>query len=142
MIAPNVYVLGGAAVVGLALVSGLLWYRGEAIDAEAQAAQLLTRAEQAERINGENSRAIKDLNREKLATERLLVAADGRRKAAERTMDEYRQRLKKETENDPEVRAWAATPLPAGVIRVLRDDGPVGEDRGGLPVPASSDAVR
>jgi LysB family phage lysis regulatory protein len=106
-------ILAGLSLAVLAaLVAVLLWYRGEAIRADADRDKWKETAQTWERANASNVRAIAGLKKAREDNDK--IAADLRRQVQANASREVETRtiIREIIRNDPEARTWADLPVP------------------------------
>jgi len=104
-----------AFVAFLVLVALILWFRGEAIKAKADAKQWRENAEVFERANKQNAFAAEQWQKAAVANAAIADALSGKVREIAQQNAAASAAVEKVYANDPNARAWADTVVPVGV---------------------------
>lgn len=110
--------LGGVVLV-LALVAGLLFFRGEAIKAKAETAEVQGQLTTALAVNDANAKALERLDKQARANEALLTAMQAEVKEINSRAASTNEALTKLRRENAEIKAYLDGRVPADVRGLL-----------------------
>lgn len=108
----NLYAIGGAAIVILGLGAGLLWYRGEAIDAEAERDKARAELAIAAKVNADNLVVIQRMQEQQRINDRILLGYAEELAKINAGLQEQNDAIDELAETNEDVRAYLDTVVP------------------------------
>lgn len=108
-----------APYIAIALLIGvILWFRADLTSAKAERDAVKIEVDQLRKTNAANQRTIENFSRRQIDNDAIAAAVNAALSSNRQNADRIAIELK-EARNDPVVRDWADTPVPASVRRSL-----------------------